>query len=906
MGYIYLHSSQAEEMNVKNGDLIYMVVESWYFFRGLYEHNMNFLLKPNNPSNPANNVNSNQTVDWDKLYQQFFLFSEVYVPVVVKNTFSDPLGKTPVDVTNTALIDYATFTQLIAKNMHPQANSTVRGIWNSTDLYHYAGTVILNLPPPRIQAYLQSDQDAIRKNVVVFGSEVLYTLGFNQIDSSLPVLSKLETTQYFALFLGLILNIVILILLVLSILLIYSLLIVNVETRMFEMGVLRMIGTPRAGVIHLLLIQSFFYAIPSWIVGLICGQILMIIASEIFIYMSSVPIPYPLTGYAIILATALGIVIPLASSILPIRQALQANLHDSLDVKRSKIQPVSVSLERSEDSSFQWAVVMVGGAGALFGFLIYYVLPLALLTLNLSLLLNIFFVLILGMFLGLVMLSLNLEQLIEQILMFVFMFWERKTIKTLVEKNLVAHRKRNRKTTIMFALSVGFIIFIMVSYSSTISGFIYQQKSSHGSLMRIEASGETDSKPNTIDKVSELEQYCSVRAKDYISGFTWTSATFGSVVKGTNWGDSPSIWNIGRTFGEAQRLYAITPNYYDVAFPEFLIIDESRDVDNMLISEQLYTVQGSGQAILGEFYQQFLSLDLNSQFVFSFKITDAPGRGGPGSGQSQSLIRLQPNSFLSHSSVFRFSKFPTSRNQDTLVSWPAYLRFARFIQGYSAHSTTDNQTSTNNNNNNNNNNNQLISDRFESVEDIARRYFMIEFYDSASDGVKDKVKADLKKIVSGSNGNSVWDFRDSVSPILTAQGLLTYFFAFVILIAMVISSFSLVSSMYTNIYEQTKEIGILRAIGIQKSWVKRVYIWEGFIVVLGSSVFGIMIGGVIGYTMVVQRILFTQLEIGFEFPYEVMSVVLLGAGIVSVVAAWGPITTVLKKEVVTIIRYAGT
>lgn len=74
---------------------------------------------------------------------------------------------------------------------------------------------------------------------------MVYKLGFSELVTSLPVVNTLNTTQYFSLFLGLILNVVILILLLLSIMLIYSLLMVNVETRTFEMGVYRLVGTTR-------------------------------------------------------------------------------------------------------------------------------------------------------------------------------------------------------------------------------------------------------------------------------------------------------------------------------------------------------------------------------------------------------------------------------------------------------------------------------------------------------------------------------------------------------------------------------------------------------------------------------------------------------------------------------------
>lgn len=71
-------------------------------------------------------------------------------------------------------------------------------------------------------------------------------------------------------------------------------------------------------------------------------------------------------------------------------------------------------------------------------------------------------------------------------------------------------------------------------------------------------------------------------------------------------------------------------------------------------------------------------------------------------------------------------------------------------------------------------------------------------------------------------------------------------------IAMIVCFFSLKSSMFNSIYSQSKEISILRAMGVSKFWLYRVYIYEAFIIVLSSSLLGIMIGTFVGYTMVIQ------------------------------------------------------
>ena len=56
------------------------------------------------------------------------------------------------------------------------------------------------------------------------------------------------------LFLGLIFDIIILLFIVLSILLIYSLLMISVETKTFEFGVMRMVGLSKSGLVYMIIV----------------------------------------------------------------------------------------------------------------------------------------------------------------------------------------------------------------------------------------------------------------------------------------------------------------------------------------------------------------------------------------------------------------------------------------------------------------------------------------------------------------------------------------------------------------------------------------------------------------------------------------------------------------------------
>ena len=93
----------------------------------------------------------------------------------------------------------------------------------------------------------------------------------------------------------------------------------------------------------------------------------------------------------------------------------------------------------------------------------YYFLPKAFLTMDYSLLLNLFFFILSGFILGLTLLTNNLQGIIEFLIAKIFFFWEKKAMRILLRKNLVMHRARNKLTSIVYALTLGCIIFLLVA-----------------------------------------------------------------------------------------------------------------------------------------------------------------------------------------------------------------------------------------------------------------------------------------------------------------------------------------------------------------------------------------------------------------------------------------------------------
>lgn len=140
---------------------------------------------------------------------------------------------------------------------------------------------------------------------------------------TLPVLKELAPLKYASMFLGIILNMIIFILLLLSIVLLYSLLLVSVETKTFELGILRMLGFNKIGIILMILIQSITFVLPGIIFGLIFSIPCLYLAYTKIKESSGAEIAILPSTNSIIYASSIGFVIPLVSAYYPIKEALR-------------------------------------------------------------------------------------------------------------------------------------------------------------------------------------------------------------------------------------------------------------------------------------------------------------------------------------------------------------------------------------------------------------------------------------------------------------------------------------------------------------------------------------------------------------------------------------------------------
>jgi putative ABC transport system permease protein len=141
-------------------------------------------------------------------------------------------------------------------------------------------------------------------------------------------------------------------------------------------------------------------------------------------------------------------------------------------------------------------------------------------------------------------------------------------------------------------------------------------------------------------------------------------------------------------------------------------------------------------------------------------------------------------------------------------------------------------------------------------------------------------------------------FRDKQAGFVnTLLGLVTALLAMSIFIAL----FGIVNTLGLSIYERTRELGLLRAVGMDRRSVKRMIRWESVIIAIFGALLGVLVG--IGFGLALQRSLVSEGVTVLKIPGGQLFTYLVLAGLAGVLAAIIPARRAAKLNVLEAISY---
>eukprot|EP00186_Timspurckia_oligopyrenoides_P005004 CAMPEP_0182451054 /NCGR_PEP_ID=MMETSP1172-20130603/43509_1 /TAXON_ID=708627 /ORGANISM="Timspurckia oligopyrenoides, Strain CCMP3278" /LENGTH=1001 /DNA_ID=CAMNT_0024648789 /DNA_START=220 /DNA_END=3225 /DNA_ORIENTATION=+ len=742
---------------------------------------------------------------------------------------------------------------LLIQSLHPLISSTQFSD-EFPSLDSISTQILINLKARSI--YQSRDFRKVRSFLLDFSSKSISSLNYVQFRTKLPILQAIEALQFISLFLGLLVTLVGIVLSVLAFVVLQSLLSFSVDARTQEAGIYRLLGLHRISLLLMILLQSLILSIPSCILGLILAQALFVPATQFLASVLSTELSPILPPQSFIYGIMLGIIVPLIATIQPIQNALKVSPSNAFNSTKSKSISSGFSVSVHHESPnhqhhlLQWRklpleLIALSIVAVIYGFVVYYAFPKALLHGDLSLLLIVFLILLLSILFGLTFLVVNTDRMCMLVFYYVlFGWWMKDVVTKLFRLGIIQHRLRNRKTFAMYHLAIALVVYLNVVARLQIDVFDRFTQQQYTTAIHVVDRAPSAGMNRFGCCAEELEL---VAERNGASSISWVSSSMykSDVIRGN---ERYSVVNYGNAFDSEIEFRAVLPDFFSIVFSGFLEVSRALrpEVSSLSILEQLYTVRGSQHAVIHQNHAESLGLNLDEKRGYFGKFVLDRGSDLP-------RLKLGVGSVVKSVPALQKNRF--SGLQTVFVSFPTLLRAA--------------------------------SNKFISIEDVPMERFVVQIdLKSISAREYQSILADLLRIKDRIAGSvEVWEYRDIQTSLTDTRTLLETGFLLVSVFAMLISSFSLITSMYANIHEQSKELAVLRAIGISTFVLFQSHFAESFLLLLTGSLFGVLSGWLVATAQSLQQNLFLDLPNQLYFPWLPVIVIALATILTAFISA---------------------
>jgi ABC-type antimicrobial peptide transport system permease subunit len=734
-----------------------------------------------------------------------------------------------------------------------------------TTLYYYFGVEDFNGRCDKLiltfkegnKLYDIRDIAGTKRDVKKITGDIQLAIGLNAYNIDLPKLEILGYSEFLSVLIVVIFIFVSIVAMLISGVLINGILKTSVEERIREFGIFRTLGANKRYNLAIVLMQGFLLCNIGTISGIITANIVTrfiiipfanrVIAQSM---MSFTSLTYSFTLWSVIISYLMGLSVGMIVSLSPALKVMRLQLIESIHPYRHE----DTLYHLQKKSAVNYKLILVGIILAANGGFVFFVLPRILISSDLTLFAGTLIAILLIFNIGLTLAGLGLMPLILRLVIEAFRPIARK-LHNVIKIFVFRYQRRNSSTIIIFALSFSFVIFtstVIQTLSAQVSAMI---RLSYGSDLVINTLGwkepeeasqmgfgggvsSTMSKEDmdkaiklvenqsyqssvnptkimTIDIKDELltiegiEKVSSVVAKPYQLKQIYLEDDEDFI---TEIGDYAGLNTLEMTLIgiDEEYRYAVKSKYIEMTSGS---IDKS--FDNLFNYEGLYT------CIISEAIAVDLSLNNGDK------------------------IRIIVNK-ADESEVYEFRIVGTAKKMPGFSMEFAATRQRALMGGV------------------------LISqEAYIEIMDIPA----VPYLDTIFIKLRDNEKQLRDLIINQINNNyqREYDYELISLQRMVAQQQSSFFvldtlFTLIAMTTVFICIFGLLSSSYSTIIERTKEIGIIRTLGLKGKEINRLFVIESLIIMLSSGFIGVLIGWLTAWLVTSNLTLLTEMPEVLSFP----------------------------------------
>ncbi len=693
-----------------------------------------------------------------------------------------------------------------------------------------------------------------KRAVKKIAAEIQEELGLNEWNIKLPKLKTLELSEYLTMFITVFFVVVSIVAMLISGILINGILKTSVEERIREFGIFRTLGAYKRYNFFIVLTQGFLLSNFGTIFGIISAYfmtqfVIIPFANEYLLsgMRFGETFKFSFTWVSILIAYLMGISVGIAVSISPALKVARLQLIESIHPYRHE----DTLYRLRKKAGVNIKLVLAGIILCVNGGFIWFIIPRLLISMNITLLATTFIILLLVFLIGLTLAGLGLIPLFLRLAIIIFTPFSRKIIQV-IKIFVFRYQRRNLSTVVTIALSFSFVIFASSLIQTQTEQVSVLTRLEYGSDLVIKTTGWEERELTYGDVYLEDEGFGGgVGGDDDVSHSTEEIEVDPNRIMTT---DSESIVESIDGVERASTVLA-SPFQLTQIYSEQEKEFEAELADYAGISEEVITLLGIDDEYIstvdtenvvmtrGEMEQSFEDLFENDD---EYKCIIGEG------------LAVELKLELGDKARISIQRGDESENYEFRIVGMASC-MPGFAEEFGASRSSADDGGV-----------LITQETYLEIVDIPEPAWIdtifIKVQDNCDEEDIEDIEDEIDDLFQNDYDYDLFNLERMVENQRQMFQVINALFMLVLISTVIICLFGLLASSYSTIIERTKEIGILRTLGLKGKEINRMFKIEASIIVLSAGTIGVLVGWLSGWLIASNLNLFNDIPYTPVFP----------------------------------------